>query len=287
MLLHPLPWPDGKRLAAAITFDIDADSLIRNARPEDGHLRLAPVSMGRYGPTVAVPRILETYRRLGLTQTFFMPGWVMESYPATVEAILTAGHEIGHHSWRHEDPMGHSDAQEAELFHRALETHVRMTGRKPRGYRAPVYNATPAVIGRLIAEGFLYDSSLMADDLPYLLQAPEGELIEIPPHWGCDDWPPFAHFEEIGYLMPVRAPSDGLRAFFEEFEAARAVGGFWMPVLHPFLTGRLARWAAMETWLEGVLARGDVWFAPLEEIARHAAAHRDLLRTDRISGETA
>ncbi len=79
MLLHPLPWPHGKRLAAAITFDVDADSLIRNAKPEDGHLRLAPVSMGRYGPTVAVPRILASYRRWGITQTFFMPAWVMET----------------------------------------------------------------------------------------------------------------------------------------------------------------------------------------------------------------
>jgi hypothetical protein len=282
MLLHPLPWPDGKRLAASITFDIDADSLIRNARPEDGHLRLAPVSMGRYGPTVAVPRILDTYQRLGLRQTFFMPGWVMEAYPATVEAILKGGHEIGHHSWRHEDPMGHSDASEAELFHRALDVHVRMTGRRPRGYRAPVYNATPGIIARLIDEGFVYDSSLMADEMPYLLKAPQGELIELPPHWGTDDWPPFAHFEEIGYLMPVRGPSDGLRAFFQEYEAARAAGGFWMPVLHPFLTGRLARWAVMEQWLEETLRQGDAWFAPLEEIAAHANANRDMLRTDTI-----
>ena len=284
MLLHPLPWPDGKRLGAAITFDIDADSLIRNARPEDGHLRLAPVSMGRYGPTVAVPRILNTYRRFGLTQTFFMPGWVMETYPDTVEAILKDGHEIGHHSWRHEDPMGHSDEKEAELFYRAMETHVRMTGRKPRGYRAPVYNATPGVIGRLIKEDFLYDSSLMADDLPYLLQAPEGDLIEIPPHWGTDDWPPFAHFEEIGYLMPVRGPTDGIRGFIEEFDAAMDVGGFWMPVLHPFLTGRLARWAVIERWLEKVLDKNEVWFAPLEDIARHAASHSDLLRIDTVAG---
>ncbi|WP_370312970.1 polysaccharide deacetylase [Sagittula sp.] len=282
MLLNPLPWPDGKRLAAAITFDVDADSLIRNARPEDGHLRLAPVSMGRYGPTVAVPRILDTYRRFGLTQTFFMPAWVMETYPATVEAILKDGHEIGHHSWRHEDPMGHSDEVEAELFGRAMEVHVRLTGQKPRGYRAPVYNATPGVIGRLIDEGFLYDSSLMADEMPYLLKAPQGDLLELPPHWGNDDWPPFAHFEEIGYLMPVRAPSDGIRGFIEEYEAAYSVGGFWMPVLHPFLTGRLARWQAMERWLEGVLSSGDAWFAPLEEIAGHALTHKDRLRVDEI-----
>ena len=282
MLLNPLPWPDGKRLAAAITFDVDADSLIRNARPEDGHLRLAPVSMGRYGPTVAVPRILDTYRRFGLTQTFFMPAWVMETYPATVEAILKDGHEIGHHSWRHEDPMGHSDEVEAELFGRAMEVHVRLTGQKPRGYRAPVYNATPGVIGRLIDQGFLYDSSLMADEMPYLLKAPQGDLLELPPHWGNDDWPPFAHFEEIGYLMPVRAPSDGIRGFIEEYEAAHSVGGFWMPVLHPFLTGRLARWQVMERWLEGVLSSGDAWFAPLEEIAGHALTHKDRLRVDEI-----
>ncbi len=282
MLLNPLPWPYGKRLAAAITFDVDADSLIRNARPEDGHLRLAPVSMGRYGPTVAVPRILDTYRRFGLTQTFFMPAWVMETYPATVEAILKDGHEIGHHSWRHEDPMGHSDEVEAELFGRAMEVHVRLTGQKPRGYRAPVYNATPGVIGRLIDEGFLYDSSLMADEMPYLLKAPKGDLLELPPHWGNDDWPPFAHFEEIGYLMPVRAPSDGIRRFIEEYEAVHSVGGFWMPVLHPFLTGRLARWQVMERWLEGVLSSGDAWFAPLEEIARHALTHKDRLRVDEI-----
>ncbi len=68
--------------------------------------------------------------------------------------------------------------------------------------------------------------------------------------------------------MPVRGPSDGIRAFQEEFEAAHAVGGFWMPVLHPFLTGRLARWAAMEAWLDDIMEAGDVWFAPMEEIAR-------------------
>lgn len=283
MFLHPLDWPQGKRCAACVTFDVDADSLIRTARPDDAELRLQPISMGRYGPTVGVPRILETYRRLGLTQTFFMPAWVMQEYPATVEAILKDGHEIGHHSWCHEDPMHHSDEVEAELFERAVEVHVRMTGRKPRGYRAPVYSITPPMVGRLLDHGFLYDSSMMADDLPYLVKTPKGDLIELPPHWGADDWPPFAHFAEIDYLMPVRAPSDGVRAFAEEFDAMHAAGGFWMPVLHPFLTGRLARWHQMEKLLERALAAGDVWFAPMEEIARHAAASKDRLRVETIT----
>lgn len=282
MFLHPIEWPEGKRCAAAVTFDIDADTLIRTARPEDAELRLQPISMGRYGPTVAVPRILETYRRLGLRQTFFMPGWVMENYPQTVEAILEGGHEIGHHSWCHEDPMEHSDDREAELFERALEVHVKMTGRKPRGYRAPVYSLTPKMVDRLIGHGFLYDSSMMADDLPYLVHRPAGSLIELPPHWGTDDWPPFAHFAEIDYLMPVRGPADGIRPFIEELEAAYDAGGFWMAVLHPFLTGRLARWREMEKHLERYVAMSDLWFAPLEEIATHAAKTPSALRQETI-----
>ncbi len=282
MFLHPIQWPNGHRCAASITFDIDADSLIRDACRDDAELRLQPISMGRYGPTVAVPRILESYRRWGLKQTFFMPGWVMQNYPGTVEAILQDGHEIGHHSWRHEDPMGHSDTEEAELFEKALEVHISMTGRKPRGYRAPVYSITPAMVDRLIAHDFLYDSSMMADELPYRIRTGAGEIMEMPPHWGLDDWPPFAHFAEIDYLMPVRGPSEGIAPFIEEFEAMYEAGGFWMPVLHPFLTGRLARWRALEKHIEKMLAKNDVWFAPLEEIATYARDRGDTLRIETL-----
>lgn len=275
MIQNPITWPNGARCACAVTFDIDADSLIHISRPKDGFDRLYPISMGRYGPTVAIPRILETYRRLEMKQTFFMPAWCMENYPETVEIILKAGHEIAHHSYLHEDPSNHSDAEQEYWFDKSTDVHVKLTGQAPRGYRAPVYNVTQGVVDRLIARGFLYDSSLMADDMPYTMQTKAGELMELPVHWGNDDWPPFAHYDEIGYLMPVKAPSDGIRAFVEEFEAAYNAGGFWMPILHPFLTGRLARWQQMERWLEDVMKRGDVWFAPLEDIARHVLAQRD------------
>jgi peptidoglycan-N-acetylglucosamine deacetylase len=267
MIANPIPWPNGARCACALSFDMDADSLIHISRPTDGFDRLYPITMGRYGPNVAVPRILDTYRKLGIRQSFFIPGWCMERYPAAVEAILRGGHEIGHHSYLHEDPTSHSDAEQGYWFDRAMEVHRKMTGRAPRGYRAPVYNVTQGVIDRLVANGFLYDSSLMADDIPYLMKTQKGDLWEVPVHWGTDDWPPFAHYAEIDYMMPVRAPSDGLRAMFEEFEAHYENGGLWLPVLHPFLTGRLARWHPMEKFLLDIAANKKVWFAPLEEIA--------------------
>ena len=268
MIQNPVPWPNGARCACCISFDMDADSLIHIARPKDSFNRLYPISMGRYGPTVAVPRILDTYERLGIKQSFFIPGWCLERYPETVQAILKGGHEIGHHGWIHEDPIATSGYQR-EWIEKALDAHQRICGVKPRGYRAPVYNVTQEVVDLLIEHDFTYDSSLMADDIPYLMKTEAGELYEIPVHWGTDDWPPFAHFDEIGYLMPVRGAEAGLAGFWEEFEAQYEAGGLFLLIVHPFLTGRLARWRLVEQWLEKTLNTRDVWFAPLEEIIGH------------------
>ena len=269
MIQNPIPWPDGARCACAITFDMDADSLIHISRPKDGFDRLYPISMGRYGPTVAIPRILDTYRRFGLKQSFFVPGWCIERYPEAVEQVLEDGHEIGHHGYLHEDPTDQTSDEQRYWFERAMDAHKQVCGQLPVGYRAPVYNVNQGVVDLLIEHNFLYDSSLMADDVPYMMLTSQGELVEVPVYWGTDDWPPFAHYAEIGYMMPVRGPSTGLSPFWEEFEAQYEAGGLWVGIWHPFLTGRLARWSVVERWLSGVLERSDVWFASLREIAEH------------------
>ena len=268
MIRNPIPWPNGAKCAVAITFDMDADSLIHIARPEDSHRRLYPTSMGRYGPNVAIPRILDTYARLGLKQSFFIPGWCLEHYPAAVEAILKGGHEIGHHGWIHEDPIATYGSQR-EPFERALDAHKRICGKIPAGSRAPVYNLTDEVVDLMLEHGMRYDSSLMGDDIPHALQNANGQLYEMPVHWGTDDWPPFAHYDEIGYLMPVKSPSEGLAGFWEEFDAQYEAGGFFMLIVHPFLTGRLARWRLVEQWIESTLETKDVWFTTLGGIADH------------------
>lgn len=270
MINNPIPWPNGAKCAACVTFDMDADSLVHIGHPEDGHKRVSAISMLKYGPEVAIPRIVETYRQLGIRQTFFIPAWCVENYPRAVESILKGGHEIAQHGFLHEHPSELSDDEEAHWFHRSRDTLERLTGHAPRGFRAPLYNFSHRT-GDLLAEaGFSYDASLMGDDQPYLLETRDGkQLVELPSHWGLDDWPQYVQSMDLDYMMPIRAPSDGWRAFAEEFEAAYRYGGLWVPVVHPFATGRLARWHVVSAFLENVAARGDVWFAPMEEIAAH------------------
>lgn len=269
MIRNPVPWPNGARCAVCFTLDMDADSILHLAHPDRAHTMVAAQSMLRYGPLVAVPRVLETYRRLGLEQTFFIPAWCIERYPQTVELILKDGHEIGHHGYIHEHPNELSREEEHYWLQRGIDVVERYTGQRPRGWRAPLYNFSMHSADLLAQEGFLYDASLMGDDVPYLLRTTHGDIVELPSHWALDDWPQFAHSMEFSYLMPIRSPERGWEVFWAEFEAMWEHGGLWIAVWHPMVSGRLARWQQTERMIEAMLTKGGVWFAPLEEIAAH------------------
>jgi peptidoglycan/xylan/chitin deacetylase (PgdA/CDA1 family) len=272
MIANPLPWPDGARCAVAFTFDMDADSFLHLSHPKDSHRRIATLSQLRYGPEIAVPRILEMYKRYGLKQTFFVPAWCIEQYPKAVAAMVEAGHEVAHHGYIHEHPNELSREDERYWLKRGIEVIERHTGRRPRGFRAPLYNFSENTLDLLLEEGFAYDASLMGDDIPYLIRGKRGDLVELPSHWGLDDWPPYVHMADIGYEMPIKAPAEAVANFREEFDAAWDHGGLWIGVWHPFVSGRLARLRAVAGLIEHMQAKGKVWFAPMEEIAAHLRA---------------
>jgi peptidoglycan/xylan/chitin deacetylase (PgdA/CDA1 family) len=251
---------------------MDADSILHLEHPNDAMSRVSALSMLRYGPEVAVPRIVETYKRFDIRQTFFVPAWCIEQYPQAVETMVAGGHEVGHHGYIHENPNAAGRDVEAYWLRRGIEVIEKYTGRRPRGWRAPLYNFSDHSADLLVEEGFLYDASLMGDDVPYVLKTDKGELIELPSYWGMDDWPQFVHSMDLDYMMPIQSPQRGIEVFKEEFDAMWEHGGLWVGVWHPFATGRLARWRQVEKLIEYMLDKGEVWFAPMEEIAGHVRA---------------
>jgi peptidoglycan-N-acetylglucosamine deacetylase len=269
MIKNPVPWPNGARCAVAFTFDMDADSILHLAHHTSADTRVAALSMLRYGPEVAVPRLVDLYEQFGMRQTFFLPAWCMERYPAAVEIILKGGHEIAHHGYLHEHPNACEPDQERYWFQRASEVIERMTGQRPRGFRAPSYRFSRATLDLLIQEGLTYDASLMGDDIPYLLEHDMGQVVELPTHYAMDDWPHFMTSRDLAYMMPPKSPPQAMEVYQAEFDAMWEYRGLWIAVWHPFLSGRLARCVAMAKLIEYMQAKGQVWFATLEEIAAH------------------
>ncbi len=286
-LARPVPWPNGAKVACAITLDMDADSLVHIHHGAGAQDKLSATSMLRYGPDVAVPRILETFRKFDLRQSFFIPAWCIENHARTVESIVADGHEVGFHGYIHEAPNSLSDAQEHEWMCRSIEVIERHTGQRPRGNRSPLYHMSARTPELLVREGFLYDSSLMGDEVPYVLETGLGDLVELPVSWATDDWPPYVHAPDLGYMFPPQPPDRAMEVFMAEFEAFRhSPGGLWIAVWHPFVSGRLSRWQRVEQMIEYMIETGDVWFATLEEIAIHtdrlATAGDYVPRRDRL-----
>src|SRR5260221_1139521 len=111
-----------------LTFDFDAMSVwfgYKNVTP-------AMLYRGEYGARVGVPRVLNLLAEHSLPATFFIPGHTIDSFPAEVEAIQKAGHEIAHHSYAHVDPSEQTPEEERQDMERALETLKRI-GVKPLG----------------------------------------------------------------------------------------------------------------------------------------------------------
>ena len=78
---NPIAWPDGARCAASFSFDVDIDSMLRLTYAERTPERLSTLSWLGY-EEVAVPRLVRLYEELGVKQTFFFPGYCMDTYPA-------------------------------------------------------------------------------------------------------------------------------------------------------------------------------------------------------------
>jgi peptidoglycan-N-acetylglucosamine deacetylase len=261
-----MSWLGESAALLVLSFDVDAESpILAQGRRYADHAMV--MTHQAYGPLVGVPRLLGLLEEYGLEGTFFVPGLTADRYPDTVEKIAAAGHEVGHHSYSHVSPVDLGEEGEREDFERALAALERV-GVRPEGHRAALWEAswrTPALVAEY---GLAYDSSLMDDDKPYLLETEAGTIAELPPHWSLDDWEQYAYLPRPPIGVNIEAPGKVLDLWTNELDAMRRHGCLFMLTNHPFLSGRPGRVETLRRLVEHALASGDVEVVTAAEAAR-------------------
>ncbi|WP_431843073.1 polysaccharide deacetylase family protein [Calidifontibacter indicus] len=270
---HPqsgFTWPEGKKFGASFTFDVDAES---GALAHDStfHKRMSLMTHQHYGPTVAVPKLLALLDHHDIKATFFVPGYTADLYPDMVRSLADAGHEIGHHGWMHEKTTALTDAQEAEMLDRGLESLAKV-GVTPVGYRAPWWEYNYRTTELLLERGFDYDSSLLDGDVPYRFRSADGakaDLVEVPVDWAMDDWEQFAFYPEWTGSGVIESPRKALEMWSYEGDVAASAGNCWVLTNHPFISGRPTRLAALSDLITHLKSLPGAWITTLAQIAEH------------------
>lgn len=239
-------WPGDTRCVVMLTFDVDGVSGAINRDPKVAKFP-SLMSMREYGPSVGVYRVLDLLDDYAIKGSFYIPGFVAETHEDLVKGIVKRGHEVGHHGYMHEPPATLTKEKEEEVLDKGIEIIQRLTGQRPKGYRSPAWELSEHSLPLLASRGFLYDSSLMGDDIPYMVDAGGGKrLVEVPVHWELDDYPYFDFSPALGSVRTIASPDYVYQAWSNIFEGMYHYGRSFMLTCHPFIIGRPGRVRMLE-----------------------------------------
>ncbi|KAL8863435.1 MAG: hypothetical protein Q9178_000116 [Gyalolechia marmorata] len=186
---------------------------------------MADYSQGIFAGKVGAPRLVKLFKKLGLSErmTWFIPGHSMETFPVEVKQVVDSGSEIALHGYSHEGAYQMTEQQESDVLEKCIDLATNLTGKKPVGYRAPLYEIRETTIPLLEKHGFVYDSSLTHhDSQPFLLprhppiKSPDfskpastwmhptplnssslTSLVEIPCNWYGEDETPLSYLPHV------------------------------------------------------------------------------------------
>lgn len=122
---------------------------------------------------LAVPRVLDTLAQHGLRATVFVVGRdAARPENRDMLAAIAAAHEVGNHSFDHDQQMHRWREDKLEVDVARTEGAIEAaTGVKPEGFRGPGYTVSSATLRVLLRRGYAYDASTLPSYLGPLARA--------------------------------------------------------------------------------------------------------------------
>ncbi|HBF33062.1 TPA: hypothetical protein DDW35_00725, partial [Candidatus Sumerlaeota bacterium] len=155
---------------------------------------------------------LDAFKSRGIRATFFAIGRDCEvgAKAEWLRKAVDAGHEVACHSYHHRIGLGSLpvDALNTEIT-RAADVVERAVGVRPQGFRAPGFDASPAMLQAVARAGFAYDSSMLPTYLGGPLRLASRLLNQgggsgaVKGHYG---WGPVWKAPRIPYFPSLECP---------------------------------------------------------------------------------
>ena len=216
---------------------------------------------------MALRRVVDLLEKHEVPASFFIPALSLHLAPQMADEIKRLPrHEFAVHGWIHERNTRVPADKEREMVINSKKMLEDLTGETPVGYRAPSWNfsaATPDIIKEV---GFLYESSMMADDRPYelVINGEPSGIVELPVEWILDDAP----------LLNPRGnsyanPRELLEVLKDEFDVAYEEGTMFLMTMHPHYSGHRSRIVVLEELIEYIKTKDNVWFGTHQEAAEY------------------
>lgn len=269
MLESPSRWPGGKACAFVLTVSFEAELAILAVAP-DAVDRAKSLSVGQYGGTRGVNRLLTELDRAGLRASWFIPSANLVTYPQQVQAVAEAGHEIANMGLALENLSAMTLEEQTESVAKAQDAFESFLGSRPRGFRAGRGSYHRGLPLALAEAGFSWSSSWHGDDLPHFHAGHARYLVELGRHHELDDFPYFVF--NLDPPIPKGSPriassQEVLRNWILEFDAYRAEGLCFVLTVHPEIIATPGRIGLLREFLNHVTAQDDVWMATGDEVA--------------------
>lgn len=264
---QPYVWEAPHTSAFCFTIDVDAESPQLWRARTTGITGLNQLEQRRYGMRQGIWNLLQRLQTRGVKATCFVPFYEITTYPWLLETLTSHGHEIGLHGCVHETVTDLSTERFREIMEESLEAVSRITGTRPRGFRSPSWEMTPAAL-RVLGELGLFDSSLSGYDHPYEWDG----VVELPIQWPLDDAVFFRHIGGGADYWPPEPTTNTTSSWLHMARALHQAGGLCVSTVHPWLSGRTGRLDLVDALLEHATSTEGLWVTTASQVAAYHTA---------------
>ena len=263
-----LSWPNGKRMAVAVTvmfetwsegkaptYSVQATSL------KPGTVDLGGKAWSTYGGRVGVWRIIRTLDRWQMPGTFGVNAQCAELYPEAVAQIVRSGHDIAAHGYTHDQLLAYmSPEEEHATIRRCIDLLGEKSGQRPAGWLSPVLAFTPRTVEFLAQEKLEWHGDVTYTDLPHVVHTAHGPIAAVPN----------SDFSDNRVLRSSpRDLYDVYKGTFDYLYEHEPMG-LLVLTLHCHFGGRPMIIAAFDELMKYIAGRQDVWFVRHRELGRWA-----------------